>query len=30
MILMVRISGNEFEKQKHGTFRFVPMLTDKN
>ncbi len=30
MILMVRISAKEFEKQKHGTFRFVPMLTDKN
>ena len=30
MILMVRISEKEFEKQKHGTFRFVPMLTDKN
>ena len=30
MILMVRISTKEFEKQKHGTFRFVPMLTDKN
>ena len=30
MILMVRTSAKEFEKQKHGTFRFVPMLTDKN
>ena len=30
MILMVRISAKEFEKQKHGTFQFVPMLTDKN
>jgi len=30
MILIVRISTKEFEKQKHGTFRFVPMLTDKN
>jgi protein-L-isoaspartate(D-aspartate) O-methyltransferase len=30
MILMVRTSKKEFEKQKHGTFRFVPMLTDKN
>ena len=30
MILVVRISTKEFEKQKHGTFRFVPMLTDKN
>ena len=30
MILIVRTSAKEFEKQKHGTFRFVPMLTDKN
>ena len=30
MILIVRASAKEFEKQKHGTFRFVPMLTDKN
>ena len=30
MILIVRTSVKEFEKQKHGTFRFVPMLTDKN
>ena len=30
MILMVRISFKEFEKQKYGSFRFVPMLTDKN
>ena len=30
MILIVRISTKEFEKQKHGTFRFVPMLNDKN
>lgn len=30
MILMVRTSVKEFEKQKHGTFRFVPMLSDKN
>ena len=30
MILMVRISAKEFEKQKHGAFQFVPMLTDKN
>lgn len=30
MILMVRTSAKEFEKHKHGTFRFVPMLTDKN
>ena len=30
MILMVRTSAKEFEKQKHGTFRFVPMLTVKN
>ena len=30
MILIVRISTKEFEKQNHGTFRFVPMLTNKN
>lgn len=30
MILIVRISTKEFEKQMHGTFRFVPMLIDKN
>ena len=30
MILMIRKSAKEFEKQKHGTFRFVPMLNDKN
>jgi len=30
MILMVRISAKEFEKKRHGIFRFVPMLTDKN
>ncbi|MBT6252609.1 MAG: protein-L-isoaspartate(D-aspartate) O-methyltransferase [Flavobacteriaceae bacterium] len=30
MILFVRKSAKEFEKQTHGTFRFVPMLEDKN
>jgi protein-L-isoaspartate(D-aspartate) O-methyltransferase len=30
MILIVRTSAKEFEKQKHGSFRFVPMLSDKN
>jgi protein-L-isoaspartate(D-aspartate) O-methyltransferase len=30
MILFVRKSAKEFENQTHGTFRFVPMLEDKN
>lgn len=30
MLLFVRTSALNFEKQKHGSFRFVPMLENKN
>ena len=30
MLLFVRTSAKKFEKQKHGSFRFVPMLENKN
>jgi protein-L-isoaspartate(D-aspartate) O-methyltransferase len=30
MMLFVRTSDKKFEKQKHGAFRFVPMLENKN
>ncbi len=30
MILIERISANEYKQTTHGLFRFVPMLTDKN
>lgn len=29
MIRVIRVSDAEFEQQKHGTFRFVPLLTNK-
>jgi protein-L-isoaspartate(D-aspartate) O-methyltransferase len=30
MLLFVRTSTQKFEKQKHGSFRFVPMLENRN
>lgn len=30
MMVIVRKSDTEFEKQEHGSFRFVPLLKDKN
>ncbi|MDP3353276.1 MAG: protein-L-isoaspartate(D-aspartate) O-methyltransferase [Flavobacteriaceae bacterium] len=30
MMVIIRKSDTEFEKQEHGSFRFVPLLKDKN